>query len=208
MNTADRYVPDWLDVSRETLAALVELEALVLKWTTTVNLISKTSALDIWGRHMLDSAQIAKLVTAKGSDWADLGSGGGFPGLVLAVIGREIWPQRRFTLVESDARKAAFLAQANKTLGLNVTILVQRVEALSPLSAHSVTARALAPLEVLLGFAHRHLRTGGKAYFPKGATYRQEVEAARIKWQFEEIAHVSRTDPQSAILEVKNIDPR
>jgi 16S rRNA (guanine527-N7)-methyltransferase len=202
----DRPVPNWLDVSRETLDRLIELERLVLKWTSAVNLISKGSATNIWSRHILDSAQIAGLANWGHGTWADLGSGGGFPGLVLAVLAKEHSPAADYTLVESDARKAAFLLQAVRMLDLRATVLVQRIEVVPPLSAEALSARALGSLDVLLGLAVRHLAAGGRAYFPKGASYGNELDSARQRWRFQCHTHISQTDPQSAILEVEGIE--
>lgn len=204
--TAERKtVPDWLNVSRETVERLAELEALVLKWTTTVNLISKGSAFDIWSRHILDSAQISVLSGPRGGAWVDLGSGGGFPALVLAVMAKDWTEAATFTLVESDSRKAAFLLQAIRSLDLSAKVIVRRIDAVEPLAADVLTARALAPLDALLGHAARHLRPSGRAFFPKGSTYRDEMAAAQQRWTFRCTAHKSLTDPQSAILEVDGL---
>lgn len=199
--------PDWLDVSRETFDRLQVFQALVLKWNPTVNLISRASAAQIWDRHILDSAQIAFLANPPVSHWADLGSGGGFPALVLAIIARERFPGSRFTLVESDARKSAFLAQAVRTLDLPAQIAVSRIESTPPLGADILTARALAPLETLLSYAHRHLRPEGAAYFPKGTSHAQEIAVARRQWRFDLSVHISRTDSNAAILKVTGIAP-
>lgn len=206
MTKSAREFPAWLDVSRETRDRLNHLADMVLKWNPAVNLISRTSAGEVWGRHVLDSAQIALLAGAKGDQWADLGSGGGFPGLVLAAMSGELWPQRRFTLVESDGRKSVFLAQAIRELDLPAIVVPSRIEAAAPLAAEIVSARALAPLGELLAFALRHLEPDGRAFFPKGANHRVEIESARHHWRFDVVAHISRTDHASAILEVSGIE--
>ncbi|MGQ0609601.1 MAG: 16S rRNA (guanine(527)-N(7))-methyltransferase RsmG [Paracoccaceae bacterium] len=207
MNVFEREIPAWLDVSRETVERLVNLEALVLKWTPTVNLVSRASMAEIWTRHILDSAQIGRLAGAEGNDWVDLGSGGGFPALVVAAMAKEQWPNRRFTLVESDARKAAFLMQAIRSLDLPATVRVARIEGLAPLGADILTARALAPLPDLLAHANRHLARPGRAFFPKGTAHQEEIVSARARWQFDLTLHKSLTDDGAAILEVKNIGP-
>ena len=200
-----REIPVWLDVSRETVERLVDLEALVLKWTPSVNLISRASMPEIWSRHILDSAQIGRLAGAEGAEWADLGSGGGFPALVLAAMAKELWPDRRFTLVESDARKSAFLMQAIRRLDLPASVKVARIEGVPPMGAGIVTARALAPLTDLLGHASRHLGQLGRAFFPKGAGHQVEIASARACWHFDVTPHKSMTEAAAAILEVRNI---
>ena len=205
MTAVDRTVPDWLNVSRETLARLMELEALVLKWTTAVNLISKNSAAQIWTRHILDSAQISVFSGPKGGKWVDLGSGGGFPALVLAVLAKDWEEAATFVLIESDARKAAFLLQAIRSLDLSAKVIVQRIDDVDPLDADVLTARALAPLDAMLPHAVRHLGATGRAFFPKGSTYRDEIAAVQPLWAFRCTAHQSLTDPMSAILEVDGV---
>lgn len=198
-------MPDWLSVSRETLERLKELESLVLKWTTAVNLISKSSATEIWTRHILDSAQISVFCGPRGGKWVDLGSGGGFPALVLAVLAKDWTEAATFVLVESDSRKAAFLLQAIRTLDLPAKVIVQRIDMVDPLDANVLTARALAPLDAILPHAARHLGAGGLAFLPKGSTYRDEIVVAQQRWNFRCTAHQSLTDPHSAILEVDGV---
>ncbi len=200
-------VPDWLNVSRETIDDLVAFAALVKKWTSAVNLISAGSVSDIWQRHVLDSAQISVLAGTRAGAWVDVGSGGGFPALVLAIIAREASPETRFTLVESDRRKAAFLVQASQQLKLPTTVLVQRVESVPSLKVDTLSARAVAPLDALLGYSFRHLALGGRAYFAKGNSFKAEIDEAKSRWRFNITAHKSRTDSKSAILEVDGIEP-
>lgn len=206
MTTSGRNLPAWLDVSRETLERLIELESLVLKWTNAVNLVSKGSTADIWPRHILDSAQIFFLTDANARIWADLGSGGGFPALVLAILAKELPSSPEFVMVESDARKAAFLIQATRLLDLRAKVILRRIEEAAPIGADVLSARALAPLELLIGLAAPHLAGEARAIFPKGATYQQEIDTARQRWSFRCTAHISRTDPQAAILEVDQIE--
>jgi 16S rRNA (guanine527-N7)-methyltransferase len=189
-----------LSVSRETFAALRQLEALVQRWTPVVNLVSKATVPDIWTRHILDSAQLFAACPANARHWADLGSGGGFPGLVVAILAKQLNAELNVTLVESDLRKATFLRQAAQALSLSVAVLSQRVESLPPLDADVVSARALARLSDLLGHADRHLRPDGVAIFPKGAQYEAEVAEARLKWSFDVDIRTSLSDSDAAIL--------
>ena len=119
-----------LAVSRETLDRLEALEALLKKWNPAINLVAKSTLGSAWDRHILDSAQLYTLAPPKVAHWADLGSGGGFPGLVIAALSHELDPDRRVTLVESDRRKATFLREAARQLGLSAEIRDERIESL------------------------------------------------------------------------------
>ena len=198
-------LPEWLDVSRETHGRLCDLLAMVEKWNPAINLVSQGSLRGAWVRHILDSAQLFDLGPRDAGLWADFGSGGGFPGLVLAAIAVEKAPGMRIALVESDRRKATFLEQAGRSLGLSVQVICQRTEQLNPLMADVVTARALAPLPVLCGYAHRHLKSSGRAIFPKGGRSEEELVQAAHSWQLDCQTTQSRTDPAGAILVLRNI---
>lgn len=190
------------DVSRETESLLHALVALLRKWNPAINLVAKSTIDDAWSRHILDSAQLYTLGQPSGH-WVDLGSGGGFPGLVIACLAKGQGDPLRLTLIESDQRKATFLRQAVRELDLPATILCQRIEQAEPQSADTLSARALADLPALLHFAKRHLAETGIALFPKGARWQQEVDMARKDWHFDLTAHPSATDPAGAILAVK-----
>lgn len=192
-------------VSRETLTKLQTYEALVARWNPAINLVSKATIGSLWERHVLDSAQVFALCPERAGSWVDLGSGGGFPGLVVAVLASELKPDLKVTLVESDLRKATFLRQAAQTLGLSVTVLSKRIESLEPLAADVLSARALAPLPALLGFADRHLSASGVAIFPKGARSEVEIADARKAWAFDIDIHPSLSDAEAAILVIRNI---
>jgi 16S rRNA (guanine527-N7)-methyltransferase len=195
-----------ISVSRETFSALKGLEDLVRRWTPAINLISKNSVSDIWSRHIVDSAQIFLAApTESVRHWVDLGSGAGFPGLVIAIICKEQRPELRVTLVESDLRKATFLRQAARDLSLEVKVLTDRIESLPSLAADVVSARALAPLSDLLGFAYVHLREGGAAIFPKGARFAEEVADARKAWSFDLDTRPSLLADDACILVIRNI---
>ena len=191
-------------VSRETIQKLRAFEALVLKWTKKVNLISNGDAAHLWDRHILDSAQIYPHAPSCG-DWLDIGSGGGFPGIVVAIIGAELDPQRRFTLVDSDQRKCAFLRTVSRELGLNATILAARVDEIPPIGAEVLTARALDDLTSLLYHAERHLLTNGTALFPKGASWQKENEEAMKFWSYSLDVIPSETNSDATILKIKEL---
>lgn len=205
MKSADetRHVQG-LDVSRETIDRLSALAALLTKWNPAINLVSKDSIGNIWNRHILDSAQIFRLAQ-NASRWADLGSGGGFPGLVIAVLAAEKAPNLHVILVEADQRKAAFLRQAAHTLGLSARIVADRIENIEPLNADVISARALAPLPQLCGFAMRHMAAGGAAIFLKGRSHAEDLAKARETWNFGLETHASITDPSAIVLVLKGI---
>lgn len=193
-----------LNVSRETLDKLKAFVALVEKWTAKINLISKASIPHIWNRHIVDSAQLFELAPKQGH-WVDIGSGGGFPGVVLAILALENRDPLQFTLVESDQRKCAFLRTASRELDLGIIVRSERIESIEPLKADILTARALADLSDLLGFAERHLLPTGLALFPKGAQWKKEDQEARKIWSYDCEPVKSKTSADAAILSIKEI---
>ncbi|MDM7931699.1 16S rRNA (guanine(527)-N(7))-methyltransferase RsmG [Tabrizicola sp.] len=205
MNASGELRIAGLDVSRETFEALEAFAALVRRWNPAVNLVSATSLSHLFDRHIVDSAQLYKLAPTATQNWVDLGSGGGFPGLVIAILAKGQNSDLRITLVESDARKATFLRQAAQSLGLQVCVLNDRIESIPQLGADVLSARALAPLVGLLPFAERHLRSDGSAIFPKGARFAEELTEARKSWDFEVDTHSSLSEPGSAVLVIRKI---
>jgi 16S rRNA (guanine527-N7)-methyltransferase len=193
-------------VSRETLQQLREFEALVRRWNPAINLVSKASLPVLWERHIVDSAQLLDYCPAGAKHWVDFGAGGGFPGLVVAILAQEAHADLHFTLVEADSRKAIFLRQAVQAMGLAVTVANERIEMLPKMEADVVSARALASLPELLGLAVLHLRNSGVAIFPKGARHSEELASAQRAWNFDVETHPSRSEPGAAILVIRNID--
>ena len=194
-----------VNVSRETLSALQAFDVLVQRWNPAINLVSKATVENLWQRHILDSAQVFSLCPAGARSWVDLGSGGGFPGIVVALLAQDLMSDLRVTLVESDLRKATFLRQAAQSLGLPVTVLSKRIETLDPLQADVLSARALAPLSSLLLFAEQHLSPTGTAVFPKGARFAAEIAEARKAWTFDVDIRPSLSEGDAAILVIRNI---
>lgn len=205
MTAATDFPVGGVDVSRETIEALRAFEALVQRWNPAINLVSRNSLSDLWDRHIADSAQVFALCPSNALSWADLGSGGGFPGLVVAILAKQLQPKLHVTLVESDMRKATFLRQAAVALALHVTVRSERIESLKPLGADVLSARALAPLSDLLGFAKLHLRSDGIAIFPKGARYMDEISHARKAWDFDVDTRPSLSEGEAALLVIRNI---
>ena len=192
------------NVSRGTLALLNRYEALIKKWNPTINLISKSTLNDIHQRHIADSLQLLSHLPTAGKV-VDMGSGGGFPGLILAIACRDN-PDVTITLIESDQRKAAFLRTAVRELAIQADVSVVRIEDAEPQNAATVTARALAPLDKLLSYANRHLQTSGQCLFLKGEGWAGEVEAAKKNWRFQYEAVPSNTNPGSVILKIGDIE--
>ena len=197
-------ISDAFNVSRETMERLTAYHDQVVKWTTRINLISISSVPDLWQRHIWDSAQIAVLCRTVRT-WVDVGSGGGFPGLVVAILAKEQMPERETVMIESDVRKSTFLRTVIRDLQLNARVIVGRIEDAPPQNAEVMSARALADLTQLLGYAERHLAPEGTAIFLKGETWEKEVEMASETWSFDLRAHKSKTNPKAAILEIKDI---
>lgn len=194
-----------LHVSRETIDRLRKFESLVVKWQKTINLISNDTIPDVWHRHVIDSAQIFSVRMPTRQKWLDLGSGGGFPGVVVAIMLHELDPTAQVKLVESDARKATFLRAALRECGVTGQVMTDRIEQLEPQQADVVTARAVAPLSKLLGWGERHLSAGGIALFHKGQNYRDELSSAKEIWRFDERLHISQTDSAARLIEIRNI---
>ncbi|HFD16514.1 MAG TPA: 16S rRNA (guanine(527)-N(7))-methyltransferase RsmG [Rhodospirillales bacterium] len=192
-----RLVP----VSRETLARLEAHLALLARWQRRINLVGAASLADPWRRHILDSAQLLRLLPGTDLRLLDLGSGAGFPGLVLALLG-----VREVHLVESDRRKAAFLAEAVRLTGASgVTLHRRRIEALAPFPVEVVTARALAPLPRLLELAAPFLGSATLGLFPKGGNFEAELTEARRHWRMRTQIEPSLSSPEGRILVLREV---
>jgi 16S rRNA (guanine527-N7)-methyltransferase len=182
-------------VSRETLARLEAYAALLMQWSARINLVAASTLDDLWRRHFLDSAQLFPLIPPDAQSLVDLGSGAGFPGLVLAIMGIP-----GVELVEADARKCVFLREAARVAAAPAAIRNARIESVPPHAIDVVTARGCAPLDRLLVLAQPFVAPETLCLFPKGEQAGQEVEAARQNWTMEVARHDSRTDPRGAIL--------
>lgn len=191
------------NVSRETQDRLEGYAALIRKWNPKINLVSKSSIETLWDRHILDSVQVFQLSGAKGI-WLDIGSGGGFPGMVAAILNMEE-KNFRVSLVESDQRKCAFLRTVARELDIETEVFNERIERLEPQNADVLSARALSSLSQLMEFSARHLNPTGQAIFPKGGSWRSEEEEARKNWDFVLNAVPSKTNPEAAVLMIKDI---
>ncbi|MDF1748151.1 MAG: 16S rRNA (guanine(527)-N(7))-methyltransferase RsmG [Alphaproteobacteria bacterium] len=193
------------DVSRETMEQLEAYAALLLKWQPKINLISKNTIPELWTRHFLDSAQLIDLCPSTAKTLIDLGSGAGFPGLVLAIMS-----EMTVHLIESDTRKSAFLREAARIAGVSdrVTVHATRAEAVDLPPADIISARALASLSDLLPLAHRFWGEGTIALFPKGKRYKEELTAANYAWYITYDAVRSRSDDDSVLLRLTDMRPK
>ncbi len=196
------------DVSRETCARLEAYIALLSRWNARINLVAPATIDTAWTRHVADSAQLFGLAPESASSWIDLGSGAGLPGLPVAALAAEKLPGLHVTLVESDTRKAAFLATAAREMDLDVTVEPHRIEALTPRPYDVVSARALASLDRLCGLAHRFSGPGTIFLFPKGARLDSELTAATAGWHIRAERIASRTDPEATVLRILELEPR
>lgn len=194
-----------IDVSRETWGRLERLVEALDRWQPAINLVAPATLAQVWTRHVADSVQLVALAPRPVASWVDLGSGAGFPGLVVAAMLESCTVH----LVESTAKKAAFLREAARAMGVSVTVHAARVEhAAIGLKAEIVSARALAPLADLLGLAEPLLTTGAIGLFPKGREAASELTRAQECWRFNASLHPSRTDPEARIVRIDRFEGR
>ena len=191
-----------LGVSAEALDDGERLRRMLVEANTRMNLVGASTLDDFWRRHFLDSAQLLALAP-EARRWADLGSGAGFPGLVLAILLKDA-PGTEVHLVESMLKKCGFLGEVVRELGLPARVHNQRAEDL-PLTVEVVAARACAPLSRLLGFARPSLRRDARGLFLKGAEVDTELAEARKSWRFKVATHPSLSDPRGRILEITEL---
>jgi len=193
-------------VSRETMARLEAFDASLLDWSGRHNLIARSTLEDRWDRHFRDSAQLYRLIPPDARRLVDLGSGAGFPGLVLAAMGA---PRLEVTLVESIGKKAAFLTAAAAAMGLSaVRVIPARIESLKVRTPDVITARALAPLSTLCGYA---VEIGGEktlCIFPKGQDVEAELTEASKYWHMMVERRASLTSPGSTVLLITGLRPK
>jgi 16S rRNA (guanine527-N7)-methyltransferase len=196
-------------VSRETVSRLDRYVALLLEWQAKTNLVASSTLPNLWTRHISDSLQLLS-IAPKAKTWIDLGSGGGFPGVVLACALAET-PGASVHLVERIAKKAAFLREAIRVTGapgaVHLADIGDTVERFAGL-VDCVTARAVAPLHQLIGYADPLVKRGAKALFLKGQDVEAELTDATKYWKIEPKLHSSRTGGQGWIVELDAIERR
>lgn len=192
-------------VSRETFGDLQAFESEFRRWSAKINLAAPSTLPELWSRHVLDSAQLVPL-SNDALRWLDVGSGGGFPGAVVAILMKDR-PGARVTLVESNRKKAAFLSTALGRLKAPAEVLAVRIEDAwdRDLQPEIVTARALAPLPALLGLTYPWLSRGARALFHKGRDYKAEIVNSAHDWRFDLVEHRSAIDAESVVLDISNV---
>ncbi len=191
-------------VSRETYEMLLRFENTFLKWNQRINLSAPSTLGQTWQRHILDSAQLLA-ISPQATQWLDIGSGGGFPGLVVAFLLRERGGS--IDLVESNRKKTGFLQAIVGEFDLPARVHARRIEDVHKLvrQPQVVTARALASLPLLLDLAAPWLTNGARGLFHKGRDYRAEVEESAHHWNFDLVEHASTIDPQGVVLDIRNL---
>ena len=202
-----------LGVADEDLRRLRAYVTLLEKWQAKINLVGADSLNDVWRRHILDSAQLGPLLPPEAKIIADIGSGAGFPGLVLAILGSSIQSgptqsSHEFHLIESNERKCAFLREANRITGAGAKIHHSRAEKLSDLSADVIISRAVASLDELLEYADSMLKKDGQCLFLKGKKWREELTQAKKNWIINESTIQSLSDSSGMILKLEAIARR
>jgi 16S rRNA (guanine527-N7)-methyltransferase len=211
-----KWFTEMFHVSRETRKALEIYEALLIKWQKTINLVGPSTVDLFWERHAADSAQLLDLVPVTSKTWLDIGSGGGFPGLVIAMLwlgasgagaaGGDENAGRHVHLIESDQRKCAFMRAVIRETGAPATVHEGRIEAFIDEKTaffgriDVVSARALAPLPKLVGMAAPFFESHTKGVFLKGKEWQEELTQARQSWKIDCMAVESRTDKAARVL--------
>ena len=188
-----------LNVSRETLSQFEAYLALLKKWQRRINLVANSTMVDVWQRHILDSAQLIKFYPPNTKKILDVGSGAGFPGLVLAIMGNV-----EVDLVESDQRKAIFLSTVIRSLGLSAKVHNQRIESLPNLCPDVVTARAVAPVSRLIKLIENQISADTVCLFLKGASVEDELTDLQSYSTMLSVNHPSLSGPDGVVLELKH----
>ncbi len=191
-----------LNVPRETLEQLEAFEALLREENDRQNLVSRASLDQVWSRHVLDSAQLLRFAPADAATWLDLGTGAGFPGLIIALL-----HPAHVTLVEARKLRTEFLARSADLLGIShkTSILCSKVEAVESATFHAISARAFAPLDKLLTLGERFSTAETRWILPKGKNAKTELEAAESLWQGSFRLELSLTDPDASIIVAERV---
>lgn len=189
-----------VDVSRETVARLEIYLDLLVRWQHAINLVGRTTLSDPWRRHFLDSAQLLAYLPPVTRSVVDLGSGAGFPGMVLAILG-----VRGVHLIEADRRKTTFLQEVARATETSVAIHAARIEDVPAWPADVVTARALAPLPRLLGLAEPFIGPETVCLFQKGESSASELTQAAQSWHMSTTTFTSLSDPSGVVLKLEEV---
>ncbi len=193
------------NVSRETLSALLNYEMQLLNWNRRINLIAKSTESDIWTRHFRDCAQLIQYIPSKCRKILDIGTGAGFPGLVLAIMSKGQRPNLHYSLLDESAKRCAFLREIVRASGANASIINSKIEEFNNDGFDLIVSRAFAPLERLFHQAAPHLNGEGNLLLLKGEEAEKELESARKKWSFTYKSYKSETNPNGVILFISEL---
>lgn len=201
----EKYIQSLVHVSRETMEQFQIYVDLLVEWQKKTNLIANSTVPHIWRRHIADSIQCKTILPQK-TKWLDIGTGAGFPGIVLAILGTE---NQDFTvdMVESNNKKCTFLRRVIRETGINASVTSARIESVTKQfeDCDVVTARALANLDKLFSMTHHWIEGGAVGLFAKGRDYLKELEDCRGLWEFDLVKHQSQIEDQSVLLEIHNL---
>lgn len=193
------------NVSRETYNKLKTYQHLLEEWQAKFNLVSNNTLDTAWERHFLDSVQLFKYIPKDAQIMYDFGSGAGFPGMVLAIMAHEKTPYLKINLIEATSKKTLYLNEVKNHLGVDVTIINDRIEKIVPQRADVITSRALASLEELFNYVYKFCSRKTVCIFPKGKKYAEEIEAARKHWDFDVQIEPSEQSEEGRILIITNL---
>ena len=197
------------NVSRETFLKLCEFSNILTEWNQKMNLVSKNTISDLWPRHILDSLQLIKYMPQNVQTLVDIGSGAGFPGVILAIALQELQPQAKVYLIESIHKKTVYLNDVCYRLGLhNVKVINERVENTVFKSVDVITARAVAALNVLFSYAHTLGNENTQMLLLKGKTYEQEEAEAQKYWQYSKICYANAYSDDGVIMQISRLRKR
>ena len=190
------------NVSRETKNSFIVFEELLKKWNKKINLVSSATTNDFRDRHVLDSLQLIQFAQTEKGVWLDIGSGGGFPGIPLAIYSKEKHPEFKFHFMDSNSKKCLFLEEVCRKLNIEGNVICDRVEAAPLVRCDYIVSRALAPLDDLLGYSKRHRNFMGKSLFLKGKKFKEEISHAKSRWHFSYKIHQSISHKEGKIVEI------
>ena len=200
-----RKISDTYNVSRETFSKLELYHDSLLEWQNKFNLVSKNSIDDAWNRHFIDSIQLVKYIPENAKTLLDMGSGAGFPGMVLAILFSDKTPYLKTTLVESINKKTLYLNHVKEITSTDVEIINGRVEQIKNRKFDVVSSRAMTSLVDLLEYAYPLSNKKGVCIFPQGKRWNEEIKVAKNKWNFDFEAFDSETSEEGKILLIKNL---
>jgi len=196
------------NLCRKTFNRLRQFHDLLVKWNQKKQLVAHSTLSSIWSRHILDSVQLFRFRPHHPYRWVDIGTGGGFPGLVLAILANQLNEQDEFFFIEANRFKAEFLKQAVRQLDINAIVYHSRIEQLKSLNADVISARAVVNLPQLLTWTYCHLNQDGYGLFPKGCSVGDEIKQARMNWDFEENEFKSWTHSAGRVVRISCLETK